>query len=200
MNIRFSFLWLGGLLLLFACQKQAQQTAQSHTAETERRQALMDILPNSPDVSAVETLVDVLEKTDEGAQSPLAGILVSNSATVQTFAQQVDVFLANPSDEQTAKVILRQLRVWEANHRPFLSTIQQNPSLSPHEQMSKYLSVISNIGTKAVHAISNQTTLPTEEHIYYQKMLDLASETVKGTELAVVEPIRRLIEEASPES
>lgn len=157
----------------------------------------MEAVPNSPDVSAVETLLNVLKRSDENAKSPLTNLIEANSSVVQTFTQNVDIFLATPSDGQIAKAILRQLRVWEANHRPFLSTSQQNPSLVPYEPMSKYLSVISNIGTKAVHAISNQTTLPEEEPNYYQEMLELASEPVQGTELAMLEPIRRLIEAAS---
>ena len=177
--------------------------------QTYRRSLLERIAPNSPDLAALETLVDVLEESkyyerlgtmmDKPLDTPLeflADAAAPESWTAREFANQVDIFLADSTHNVHQKSILRNLRLWEANHRPFLSTIQQNPDLAPYVQLSKYLSVISNIGTKAVHAIANETSLPKEEHNYYQEMLDIADESILGVELAVVEAIRRLIDEA----
>ena len=170
---------------------------------------LKRIAPNSPDLAALETLVDVLEESKyyerlgemfgKPLDTPLeflADAAAPESQLARHFSQEVEAFLADSTHTANQKSILRNLRMWEANHRPFLSTIHQNPDLKPYEQLSKFLSVISNIGTKAVHAVANGTSLPEEEGDYYQDMLTIADESVLGVELAVVEPIRRLIEAA----
>ena len=89
---------------------------------------------------------------------------------------------------------MRTLSIWGANNRPFVSTIAQNPALAPYKQMSSYLSAISRIGTKAIHAISNGETLLEEEKEYNFEMLEGASQPVLGAELAIVPALRKLIE------
>ncbi|MEM7369647.1 MAG: family 20 glycosylhydrolase [Bacteroidota bacterium] len=171
-----------------------------------RKPLLQRIAPNSPDLAALETFVAVLQEGKyykrlgnmfgKPLDTPLeflADAAAPESQTARLFKQQVGIFLADTSHQTHKKELLRSMRIWESNHRPMLSTIQQNPRLAPYQEMSKYLSVISNIGITAVHAIANGTTLPLEEEGYYEEMLALAERSVEGAELAVIEGMRALV-------
>lgn len=184
-------------------------TSRGLTHISYRRPLLERIAPNSPDLSALETLVDVLEegkyykRLGEMMGKPLstpleflADAAAPESQTARLFTKQVAAFLADSTHKVHQKELLRSMRIWESNHRPMISTIQQNPTLAPYEEMSKYLSVISNIGITAVHAIANGTTLPEAEEGYYDEMLALAERSVDGAELAIMDGMRQLIEAA----
>lgn len=179
------------------------------THETYRRPMLEKIAPNSPDLSALEVFVDILEETKyyqrlgemfgKPLDTPLqflADAGAPESRTARIFSDQVDAFLADSTHQAEQKILLRTLRSWEANNRPFVSTIMQNPELMPYKEMSSYLAAIARIGMKAVHAIANGEQLPEEEKAYNFEMLDGAEKPVLGAELAIVPAVRRLVEES----
>ncbi|RMG25933.1 MAG: hypothetical protein D6730_10000 [Bacteroidetes bacterium] len=179
------------------------------THESYRLPLLRRIAPNSPDLAALETLVEVLEETKyyqrlgglmgtsmDAPLESLADAAAPESRTARLFQQQVEAFLADSTHQRAQKQLLRSMRLWEANHRPFLSTIQQNPHLAPYESLSKSLSVIAHIGIKAVHALANGQPLQPDEHSYNQQMLELARKPVMGAELAVVDAIEQLVQAA----
>ncbi len=203
----------GGIGFYLWTEQVSNETVDSRTLGTTdqhyRSVLLKRIAPNSPDLSALETFVDILEATKDhprlGEQigkslnRPLAFLADADTPESQMaweFNRQVDAFLADSTHQAEQKKILRSLRIWEANHRPFLATIAQNPSLSPYEEMSAYLAAVARIGQKAVYAIANEQPLPKAEKVYNQQMLDGARKPVLGADLAIVSAIDKLLQKA----
>jgi len=174
-------------------------------------------LTNGQDITALKTLVDVIEPVKEYARhrqgttyytySPYT--LVADAArpdakVAREFRNLVKTYKAKPTERATTEITF-WLNLWKNNHILLQKTIQQAPALREIETLSADLAAVSQIGLEALAYISakrqdNETSSATPAPNWYNNSLAAlqAAKKPRGkTELMVVSGIEDLVKLAA---
>jgi len=109
-----------------------------------------------------------------------------------SFEQDVELWTKS-QDAAARDRVIKQLKIWSVNHEQLASEFNSNWRLSEVEAHSFHLSELAAVGLKA---ISDPASLE-GEHSELEELFASASEPHGGTILALVEPVKKLIESAT---
>jgi hexosaminidase len=162
-------------------------------------------LTNDTDITALKTLVDLLEPVKiynrhrQGvtytSYSPLTRVVDAarpESMTARRFAMLIDSLIANPQAEARGE-IAAMLRMWRNNHKLLQETIKVSPVLREIETLSRDLATISEIGLKAGNYYTSNTK-PSDLWIERNlELLEKAKEPRGQADLMIVAPVIKLV-------
>ncbi|MCF7797311.1 MAG: family 20 glycosylhydrolase [Lentisphaeria bacterium] len=123
---------------------------------------LLRRLRNHQDITALQTLVDVVEPVKGYTRhrfakytsfSPLTHVVDAarpDAAVARKFRKLVDAYLANPVEGITQTTIIQHLVRWESNHAKLKTTIAGSPILKEVESLSADLSRAATVGRDAL--------------------------------------------------
>ena len=162
-------------------------------------------LTNDTDITALKTLIDLLEPLKiyerhfQGvtytSYSPLTRVVDAarpESMTARRFGILIDSLIANPETAPQIE-ISDMLKQWKNNHKALQETIHISPILREIESLSQDLETISEIGLKAGKYYTSNT-IPSD--LWIEQSLELLENAKKPrgqAELMVVAPIERLV-------
>ncbi len=165
-------------------------------------------LANQQETTALRVFTDVVEplklykRHSQGvtyySYSPYTRVVDAarpESMTARSFARKVDAFLKNPAGQEGGE-ILNQLALWQENHARLLQTMAKAPAIREMESLSQDLAELAAAGLQAAEAIQEGRKLGGEWGAVQKDLIEKAKKPRGQTELAVVEPIARLIEAA----
>jgi hexosaminidase len=166
---------------------------------------MLQRLTNDMDITALKTLVDLLEpvkiyeRHHQGvtytSYSPLTRVVDAarpESIPARRFGILIDSLIANPKAELQTE-IAEMLRKWTKNHNVLKETIKISPILHEIETISHNLEIISEIGLEA-GTYYTAGTRPSDSWIEHSlELLEKAKAPRGQTELAIVAPIERLV-------
>lgn len=162
-------------------------------------------LTNNQDITALKTLVDVVEPLEKYARhsrgvkytatSPLTRVVDAarpESMVAREFATLVDSLIANPNDQNQYRVS-EQLKFWKRNHLELEKVIAQSPVLREIESLSRDLSDVCEVGLLAgKYFISG--TQPSDMWVERNLELLTAAKKSRGqVELVIIDPIIKLV-------
>lgn len=162
-------------------------------------------LTNNTDITALKTLVDLLEPVKiynrhrQGvtytSYSPLTRVVDAarpESMTARRFGILIDSLIANPEMEGRGEVA-DMLRKWGNNDKALQETIKISPILREIETLSRDLAIVSEIGLNAGNYYLSGTK-PSDLWIERNlELLEKAKAPRGQTELMIVEPVERLV-------
>jgi hexosaminidase len=162
-------------------------------------------LTNNTDITALKTLVDVLEPVKKyerhhqgvtyTSYSPLSRVVDAarpESMSARRFSILIDSLIANPKTSLQLEIV-EMLKKWRKNHRDLKETIKISPILHEIETLSQDLETIAEIGLEAGNHYTSGIE-PTDSWIEHSlKALEETKKPRGQTELMVVEPIERLV-------
>jgi hexosaminidase len=162
-------------------------------------------LTNDTDITALKTLVDLLEPVKiyqrhfQGvtytSYSPLTRVVDAarpESMTARRFGILIDSLIADPGMDGRI-IIADMLRKWRNNHKALKETINVSPILREIETLSRDLATISEIGLKAGNYYTSGTK-PSD--LWLERCLELLEKAKKPrgqAALLIVAPIERLL-------
>jgi hexosaminidase len=162
-------------------------------------------LTNDTDITALKTLVDLLEPVKiyqrhfQGvtytSYSPLTRVVDAarpESMTARRFGILIDSLIADPGMDGRI-IIADMLRKWRNNHKVLKETINVSPILREIETLSRDLATISEIGLKAGNYYTSGTK-PSD--LWLERCLELLEKAKKPrgqAALLIVAPIERLL-------
>jgi hexosaminidase len=168
-------------------------------------------LAGGGDITAVKTLIDVIEPVKEYARfkqgirwtshSPLTGpadVARPDSRVARTFRALTKHYVANPNADTEAQ-IRYWLNLWQNNHEQLQRNMVQSPVLKQLESLSADLAHISRIGLESLdHLSGKQRKKSTENWMETRlKVLENAKKPRAVSELMVVAGIETLVREAA---
>jgi hexosaminidase len=162
-------------------------------------------LANSSDITALKTLVDVLEPVEDYKRHGKGNILTSfgpytlipdaanpDAEVARRFRKLAEQYIASPT-EAGRKELEYWLGLWKNNHMVLQTTIKKSPVLKEIEPLSKYLSDMAQTGSQALEYIQARKTPPSGWVESNKKMLEEAKKPQAKLELRVVEGIEKLL-------
>ncbi|MCI0707161.1 MAG: family 20 glycosylhydrolase [Ignavibacteriae bacterium] len=167
-------------------------------------------LVNGNDVSALKTLVDVIEPVkgynrnnlrEHTSLSPLTRVIDAarpDARVARNFRTVVDRLLTNtPLDLQILAELRTQLTVWEQNHAVFEQLAERSPALREVLQLSDDLSAVARIGLAALSLVENEKQETDEWGKEQLELIKLARAPRGQVELMVLSAIEKLVYAAS---
>ncbi len=162
-------------------------------------------LTNNQDVTALKTLVDIVEPVKiytrhrQGvkytATSPLTRVVDAarpESMTARRFARLIDSLIADPNFANGYQ-ISDMLKTWKHNHRKLLPVIQTSPILREIESLSADLETAAEFGLNAKKYYTSGV-LPSEMWIKRTlSLLEKARRPRGQVELMIVDPVIKLV-------
>jgi len=162
-------------------------------------------LTNDTDISALKTLVDLLEPVKiysrhfQGvtytSYSPLTRVVDAarpESMTARRFGKLIDSLMADPEDALQVE-IADMLKGWKNNHRELQKTVGISPILKEIESLSQDLMTVSEIGLQAGKYYTSRTK-PSEMWIEQSlRLLENAKKPRGQTELMIVDAVEKLV-------
>jgi len=162
-------------------------------------------LTNNQDISALKTLVDVLEPVKiykrnslrrHFQQSPLTRVVDAarpDQKVARIFRKKVVEFVST-NDIKIRNFIEDKLKIWSNNHSKVEKLSERSPVLNEIIPQSKNLRDISTIGLQAIDFIKNKNVPSAEWIDLAKKIIEKAKLPVAQTELMIVEGIEKLVE------
>ncbi|NOX96801.1 MAG: family 20 glycosylhydrolase [Nitrospirae bacterium] len=161
-------------------------------------------LANSHDITALKTLVDVLEPVkgykrgslrEYTSYSPLTRVVDAarpDAVVARHFRELVNSYLSG--NKGTKDEIVSWLNLWKNNHGKLLIVINRSPILKEVEPLSRDLSDLAGVGLQALK-FRNEHKKPSEEWIQENLIkIEKAKEPRGETELMIVSAVEKLVE------
>jgi hexosaminidase len=163
-------------------------------------------LTNNNDISALKTLVDVVEPVKiyqrhfQGVKyrqhSPYTRIVDAarpESMTARNFSILVDKYVTD-KNEASLKQIVQWLEKWQSNHSMLKITMSSSPIIREIDTLSFNLQNLSQIGLEALQLIKQNNKAPVNWLDKANAMIEEAKKPYGQVELRIVEPIEKLLE------
>jgi hexosaminidase len=166
-------------------------------------------LTNNTDISALKTLVDIIEpvkiytrgqQRDYKSYSPLTRVVDAarpDAKTARLFRNQVDSLLVNNGNGNgNLASIKNYLLTWKNNHSLLTQTIKKSPVLKEIEPLSQDLSALANIGLESFQYLQNEHKA---DSTWVENSLEVIrkSRAPRGqTELMIIPAIEKLVKKA----
>ena len=174
---------------------------------------LLRRLTGNQDISALKTLVDVIEPVKkykrhrlrkQYSYTPLTRVVDAarpDAEVARTFSLDVSRFLENPSKQaKLFNVLKQQLEEWVENHDALLEISKNSPVLKEIEPMSESLKLTAEVGIEGLDKIHRGNSV--KQDWIKQKLLILnqAKEPKAQCELMLVDAVVQIIEYLDPEA
>jgi len=163
-------------------------------------------LTGNQDVSALKTLIDVVESVKiynrnrqrtHYSYSPLTRVVDAarpDAEMARNFRQDVHTLLeGGAKDLDLVASITLRLQLWSRNHTDLDPIISNSPILEEIRPMSKNLTATAQLGLEAMHMISTGKSPNSEWVTRGNAVLEEASKPVAQTELMIVPAIQDLV-------
>jgi hexosaminidase len=163
-------------------------------------------LTNNNDISALKTLVDVVEpvkiytRHHQGVKyqqhSPYTRAVDAarpESMTARDFSILVDNYIRN-KDKVSLQKIRQMLEKWQANHEKFAETMNISPIVRELEPLSMNLKNLSQVGLESLQLIKQGNRAPVTWLDKAGAIIEEAKKPYGQVELRIVDPIEKLVE------
>ncbi len=169
---------------------------------------LLRRLANSDDISALKTLVDLVEpvkiyqryqQRPQSMLSPLTGLIDAAQADApkaRMFNKLAAKIIANKSSEDAAK-LKNIFAHWQKTGVQLKPLFDNNPSLFEAKQLSADLQSLSEIGLEITESFANGKRLSADWRDQKLKRLSEIAKPKAGLEFQVVESIKKLVTSVS---
>ncbi|HEY8024113.1 MAG TPA: family 20 glycosylhydrolase [Burkholderiaceae bacterium] len=176
---------------------------------TSREVIMRNLAGGTNDTKAVQVLLDVVEPLKDykrngndvmySVASPFtlfADAANTDARAARRFSVTMNRFLAqgNPADRAALRAALVS---WRDNHAAILALIKLSPNLKEVEQLSAHLREVSEL---ALDLLDRSAAMNEARRQSAEVILKAAQEQGGRTELQIVEPIRKLVEQRFQES
>jgi len=163
-------------------------------------------LTNNTDISALKTLVDVIEpvkiytrgqQREYTSYSPLTRVVDAarpDAKTARLFRNLVDSLLVdNGKGNGNLDMVKIYLSHWKNNHAQLRQTIKKSPVLKEIETLSEDLSTMADIGLESFQYLENEHKAESTWIASSLELLEKAKAPRGQTELMVLSAIERLV-------
>jgi len=182
---------------------QLEETGLQHIRN---RGMMLRRISGSYDISALETLVDVVEplkdynRHSQGVSystdipfSRLPDIATPDSKTAREFRSLCER-LIKKRDFSASKEIAAYLNLWISNHDSLLATVKTIPALNNWVKLSESLSQASRVGIECLDYMNRRNVVTDEWTDSSNRIITEAQKPVDESELAVMESIMMLFQ------
>jgi hexosaminidase len=170
---------------------------------------LLRRLANSDDISALQTLVSVIEPVKEYRRyqqrpqsmlSPLTGLIDASqpdAAGARKFNKAVTEMLAGKDVPANMEKIRRMLNDWRGAETELQKVMETSPALAEAKQLSADFQALNQIAREAFDALEKKSARTAEWRGAKNKMLDEIAKPKAALEIVIVESVRKMVAAAS---
>ncbi len=170
---------------------------------------LLRRLANNQDISALQTLVSVIEPVKEYRRyqvrpqtmlSPLTGLIDAaqpDAAGARKFNKAVTGMIAGKDVSANMEKIRRMLNDWRGAETELQKVMENSPALAEAKQLSADFQALNQIVREAFDALEKKSAQTAEWRDAKNKMLDEVAKPKAGLEFVIVESVRKMVAAAS---